>query len=90
MAWCFKVYASFLYCAWNDIYIHLHWTVLFRIFHLDVGKIEMKQNLAEVFQRILDETLDTGMEMSYIQVFNYLIHYYKKNSSLPATVWKKD
>jgi len=33
---------------------------------------------------------DTGMKMSYIQVFNYLIHYYKKHSSLPVTVWKKD
>ena len=33
---------------------------------------------------------DTGMKMSYIQVFNYLIHYYKKNSTLPKTVWKKD
>ena len=32
----------------------------------------------------------SGIDMTYVQLFDYLIHYYKKNSSIPMTVWKKD
>ena len=31
-----------------------------------------------------------GLDMTYVQLFNYLIHYYKVNSTIPKTVWKKN
>ena len=31
---------------------------------------------------------DTGIRMSYIQIFNYLIHFYKQHADIPATQWK--
>jgi len=31
---------------------------------------------------------DTGISMSYSQVFNYLVHFYKKQSAEPRTTWK--
>ena len=30
---------------------------------------------------------DTGIDMSYHQVFNYLIHFYKEYSGIPKTKW---
>ena len=36
------------------------------------------------------ETLkkDTGIEMTYAQIFNYLIHFYKQHAAAPKTQWK--
>ena len=31
---------------------------------------------------------DTGIEMSYAQVVNYLIHFYKQHAAEPRTQWK--
>jgi len=33
---------------------------------------------------------ERGFDMTYVQLFNYLIHYYKTNSTIPKTVWKKN
>lgn len=33
---------------------------------------------------------ERGIDMTYVQLFNYLIHYYKTNSTIPKTVWKKN
>ena len=30
---------------------------------------------------------DTGIRMSYIQIFNYLIHFYLKHAAEPRTQW---
>jgi hypothetical protein len=30
---------------------------------------------------------DTGIRMSYIQIFNYLIHFYIKHAAEPRTRW---
>jgi hypothetical protein len=30
---------------------------------------------------------DTGIRMSYIQIFNYLIHFYLRHSAEPRTQW---
>jgi hypothetical protein len=30
---------------------------------------------------------DTGIRMSYIQIFNYLIHFYLRHSAEPRTKW---
>lgn len=42
----------------------------------------------EVIREHLLET--TGVKFTYVQLFNYLINYYRKGSSIPATKWKKD
>ena len=44
--------------------------------HIDVIRAHIEKSL--------------GVKMTYVQLFDYLIHYYKKNSTIPATVWKKD
>ena len=31
---------------------------------------------------------DTGIRMTYSQVFNYLIHFYIKHAAEPRTQWK--
>ena len=31
---------------------------------------------------------DTGIRMSYIQLINYLVHFYMKHSAEPRTQWK--
>lgn len=31
---------------------------------------------------------DTGIEMSYVQLFNFLIHFYLKHSNEPRTKWQ--
>jgi len=31
---------------------------------------------------------DTGIEMSYAQVINYLIHFYNKHAAEPRTQWR--
>lgn len=31
---------------------------------------------------------DTGIEMSYSQVFNFLIHFYIKHANEPRTQWR--
>ena len=31
---------------------------------------------------------DTGIEMSYAQVINYLIHFYKQHAAEPRTQWR--
>lgn len=38
---------------------------------------------------LIRETLatHTGIKMSYIQIFNYLIHFYIKHSNEPRTAW---
>lgn len=30
---------------------------------------------------------DTGVSMTYVQVFNYLIHFYMKQANVPKTQW---
>lgn len=30
---------------------------------------------------------DTGIEMTYSQIFNFLIHFYMKHSNEPRTKW---
>jgi hypothetical protein len=32
-------------------------------------------------------TQNTGIKMSYIQIFNYLIHFYIKHCNEPRTRW---
>jgi hypothetical protein len=38
---------------------------------------------------LIRETLaqNTGIKMSYIQIFNYLIHFYLKHCNEPRTRW---
>ena len=38
---------------------------------------------------LIRETLtqNTGIKMSYLQIFNYLIHFYIKHSTEPRTAW---
>ena len=38
---------------------------------------------------LIRETLakNTGIKMSYIQIINYLIHFYIKHSNEPRTAW---
>ena len=31
---------------------------------------------------------DTGIQMSYAQIFNYLIHFYKQHADIPKTQWQ--
>ena len=31
--------------------------------------------------------VDTGIEMTYVQVFNFLIHFYMKHANEPRTKW---
>ena len=31
---------------------------------------------------------DTGIEMSYVQLFNFLIHFYLKHAHEPRTKWQ--
>lgn len=31
---------------------------------------------------------DTGIEMSYVQLFNFLIHFYLKHADEPRTKWQ--
>jgi len=31
---------------------------------------------------------DTGIEMTYVQVFNFLIHFYLKHANEPRTKWQ--
>lgn len=31
---------------------------------------------------------DTGIEMSYTQIFNFLIHFYIKHANEPRTQWR--
>lgn len=31
---------------------------------------------------------DTGIRMSYIQIINYLIHFYMKHAAEPRTQWR--
>ena len=40
---------------------------------------------------LIRETLtqNTGIKMSYIQIFNYLIHFYLKHCNEPRTKWKE-
>lgn len=33
---------------------------------------------------------DTGMDMTYVQIINYLIHFYKKHAAEPRTQWKSN
>lgn len=35
-------------------------------------------------QRLMD---DSGVTMTYVQVFDFLIHYYMKHANQPATRW---
>ena len=44
--------------------------------HVDIDTIR------EVLKR------DTGMDMTYSQTFNYLVHFYKKQSAEPKTTWR--
>jgi hypothetical protein len=30
---------------------------------------------------------DTGIKMTYVQIFNYLIHFYMKHAAEPRTKW---
>lgn len=32
--------------------------------------------------------IDTGIEMSYVQLFNFLIHFYLKHANEPRTKWQ--
>ena len=31
---------------------------------------------------------DTGIEMTYVQIFNFLIHFYKERANEPKTKWR--
>ena len=31
---------------------------------------------------------DTGIDMSYVQIVNYLIHFYKQHAAEPRTQWR--
>ena len=31
---------------------------------------------------------NTGIDMSYVQIVNYLIHFYKQHAAEPRTQWK--
>ncbi len=42
----------------------------------------------DVIRDHLDKTL--GVKLTYVQLFDYLINYYKTNSTLPKTIWRKD
>lgn len=47
--------------------------------------ISVDQNVDEIRAHLLKST---GIKMSYIQIFNYLIHFYIKHSNEPRTQWK--
>ena len=47
--------------------------------------VPVNQNIDEV-KAILLKT--TGIRMSYIQVVNYLIHFYLKHTAEPVTQWR--
>jgi sulfur relay (sulfurtransferase) DsrC/TusE family protein len=32
---------------------------------------------------------NTGIKMSYIQIINYLVHFYLKHSTEPRTQWRQ-
>ena len=42
------------------------------------------QNVDHIREFILAET---GIKMSYVQIFNYLIHFYIKHCKEPRTKW---
>ena len=39
----------------------------------------------DVIQNAL--TRDTGIRMSYVQIINYLVHFYMKHANEPRTKW---
>ena len=39
----------------------------------------------DVVRKLLSQ--DTGIQMSYAQIFNFLIHFYKQHSAIPKTAW---
>ena len=47
--------------------------------------IAINTDVDEIIARL---TRDTGIKMSYVQVFNYLIHFYLKHSAEPKTAWR--
>jgi len=49
--------------------------------------ISVDRNI-DVIRDHIEQTM--GIQMSYVQLFNYLINYYKTHSSIPKTMWKKD
>ena len=46
--------------------------------------VNINQDVDEIRERLV---ADTGIRMSYIQIFNYLIHFYLKHSAEPKTQW---
>jgi hypothetical protein len=47
--------------------------------------VPVNQNIDEVKDHLLK---NTGIRMSYIQVINYLIHFYMKHAAEPVTQWR--
>ena len=47
--------------------------------------VNINQDVDLIRERLVDHT---GIKMSYIQIFNYLIHFYLKHAAEPRTQWK--
>ena len=48
--------------------------------------VNVDQNIDEIRLHLLK---NTGIKMSYIQIFNYLIHFYIKHCNEPRSQWKE-
>jgi hypothetical protein len=46
--------------------------------------VNVSQDVDLIRERLV---ADTGIRMSYIQIFNYLIHFYIKHAAEPRTRW---
>jgi hypothetical protein len=42
-------------------------------------------NIDVIKQRL---KVDSGVDMTYVQVFDFLIHYYMKHANEPKTAWR--
>lgn len=47
--------------------------------------ISINQSVDEIRDQLLKKT---GIKMSYVQIFNYLIYFYIKHNTEPRTQWK--
>ena len=47
--------------------------------------IPVTQDIDIIRQRLRE---DTGIDMTYVQIFNFLVHFYVQRMSEPKTKWK--
>lgn len=47
--------------------------------------IPVSEDIDKIRERI---KLDTGIEMTYTQIFNFLIHFYVERMNEPKTRWR--